>query len=268
MLLGFETSVNPFSLCPSYARLADLPFDERIKALRDPDVRAQLLTEDSPDAVTSLKQLNRRFEFMYPLGDPPNYEPAPETSIAVQAAARGIDPLDVAYDLMLENGGRAMLLLAITNYGNRCLDPVLTMMNDPNSVLGLGDGGAHYPMICDSSFTTFLLQHWTRDRKGEQLAIEQAVRMLTSAAAEAVELRDRGILSVGRKADINVIDYESLRLEAPQVFYDLPAGGRRLDQRARGYDATIVAGQVVMRDGNPTGALPGRLVRGPQAAPS
>jgi N-acyl-D-aspartate/D-glutamate deacylase len=268
VVLGFDLTINPFSLCPSWPALAALPFERRIAALRDPQVRARLLMEEPGDALIPLARLGRRFDFMYPLGDPPNYEPAPETSIAAQAARRGVSPTELAYDLMLENGGRTMLLAALANYGSRSLDPIHALITDPNSVIGLGDGGAHYGMICDSSYPTFVLQHWTRERKGARLSIEAAVKALTSDQAETVGLRDRGVLSVGRKADANVIDYGALRLDAPTILHDLPAGGRRLTQTARGYDALIVSGQVVAREGQPTGALPGRLVRGQQAAPA
>jgi N-acyl-D-aspartate/D-glutamate deacylase len=268
VVLGFDLTINPFSLCPSWPALAALPFERRIAALRDPQVRARLLMEEPGDALIPLARLGRRFDFMYPLGDPPNYEPAPETSIAAQAARRGIPPTELAYDLMLENGGRTMLLAALANYGSRSLDPIHALITDPNSVIGLGDGGAHYGMICDSSYPTFVLQHWTRERKGARLSIEAAVKALTSDQAETVGLRDRGVLSVGRKADVNVIDYGALRLDAPTILHDLPAGGRRLTQTARGYDALIVSGQVVAREGHHTGGLPGRLVRGQQPAPA
>jgi len=264
VVLGFDLTVNPFSLCPSYQPLAKLPFAERIAALRDPEVRARLLKEEPGDAIIPLARIGRRFGFIYPLGDPPNYEPRQETSIAAQAVARGVHPAELAYDLLLENGGRGMLLAALANYGSGSLDPIHALITDPNSVLGLGDGGAHYGMICDSSYPTFVLQHWTRDRHGARLSIEQAVKALTSDPAETVALRDRGVLAVGRKADINVIDYDALRLSTPEVLYDLPAGGRRITQSARGYEALVVSGEVVSRGGEPTGALPGRLVRGPQ----
>jgi len=204
---------------------------------------------------------------MYPLGDPPDYEPAPEDSIAARAAARGVEAAELAYDLLLENDGRGLLLVALANYGSRSLDPIFSLMTDPNSVLGLGDGGAHYGMICDSSYPTFVLQHWTRERRGQRLSLEQAVKALAADPAAAVGLGDRGVLSVGRKADINVIDYDRVRLDAPRVLYDLPAGGRRITQGARGYEALIVSGEIVSRHGEATGALPGRLVRGPRAAP-
>jgi len=268
VVLGFDLSINPFSLCPSYQTLAKLPFAERIAALRDPSVRARLLMEDPGEAIIPLARLGRRYDFMWPLGDPPNYEPKAEDSIAAVAARRGVDPGELAYDLLLGNDGRGLLLVAIANYGSRSLDPIRSLITDPNSVLGLGDGGAHYGMICDSSYPTFVLQHWTRERTGERLSVEQAVKALAADPARTVGLNDRGIISVGRKADLNVIDYDRVTLATPQVLYDLPAGGRRVTQSAKGYEAMVVAGQIVSREGQPTGALPGRLVRGPQAAPA
>jgi N-acyl-D-aspartate/D-glutamate deacylase len=266
VVLGFDLSINPFSLCPSYQPLIKLPFAKRIAALRDPEMRARLLAEEPGDAIIPLARMGRRFNFIYPLGDPPNYEPTQASSLAAQAAARGVHPAELAYDLLLENDGRGLLLAALANYGSGSLDPIHALITDPNSVLGLGDGGAHYGMICDSSYPTFVLQHWTRERQGARLSIEAAIKALTSDPAETVGLRDRGVLSVGRKADVNVIDYAAVALEKPHVLYDLPAGGRRITQGARGYEALVVAGQVVSRGGEPTGALPGRLVRGPQAA--
>jgi N-acyl-D-aspartate/D-glutamate deacylase len=268
VVLGFDLSINPFSLCPSYQPLAKLPFAERIAALRDPVVRARLLAEDPDDPVIPLSRLGRMYDRMYPLGDPPNYEPAPETSILAQAAARGVNPAELAYDLLMEHDGRGMLLSALANYGSGSLDPIHSLITDPNSVIGLGDGGAHYGMICDSSYPTFVLQHWTRERQGARIPLEQAIRALTHDTAATVGLDDRGLLAVGRKADVNVIDYDAVTLAKPKVLYDLPAGGRRLTQTAEGYVATMVSGQVIARGGEPTGALPGRLVRGPQPAPT
>ena len=266
VVLGFDLSVNPFSLCPSYQPLIKLPFAQRLAALRDPQVRARLLAEEPGDAIIPLARMGRRFNFIYPLGDPPNYEPTQASSLAAQAVARGVHPAELAYGLLLENDGRGLLLAALANYGSGSLDPIHALITDPNSVLGLGDGGAHYGMICDSSYPTFVLQHWTRERQGARLSIEAAIKALTSDPAETVGLRDRGLLAVGRKADLNVIDYDAVALETPHVLYDLPAGGRRITQGARGYEALVVSGEVVSRGGEPTGALPGRLVRGPPAA--
>jgi len=267
MVLGFDLSVNPFCLCPSFQPLAKLPFGQRIAELRKPEVRARLLAEQPIDPVIPLAKFGRAFERMYAFGDPPNYEPPADQSMAERAKALGIRPEELAYDLLLEDGGSAMLFVALANYAGGTLDPVLSMMTDPNSVLGLGDGGAHYGMICDSSYPTFVLAHWTRDRRGKRLSIERAIKALSADPAATVGLNDRGILSVGRKADLNVIDHGAIVLPRPTVRYDLPAGGRRLDQGASGYDATIVNGTVISRQGVPTGALPGRLVRGARTAP-
>jgi N-acyl-D-aspartate/D-glutamate deacylase len=267
MVLGFDLSVNPFCLCPSYQPLIKLPFAQRLAELRKPGIRARLLAEEPIDPVIPLSRLGRAFARMYRFDDPPNYEPREDESIAALAKARGIAPSELAYDLLMENDGRAMLFVALANYAGGTLDPVLSMMTDPNGVLGLGDGGAHYGMICDSSYPTFVLSHWTRDRKGRQLTIERAIKALAADPAHTVGLDDRGILSVGRKADVNVIDHSAVMLPRPTIRYDLPAGGRRLDQGASGYDATIVSGTVIAREGVPTGALPGRLVRGAQASP-
>jgi N-acyl-D-aspartate/D-glutamate deacylase len=268
IVLGWDLSINPFSLCPSWQPLAKLPFAERIAALRDPQVRARLLMEEPADALIPLSRFGRSYDFMWPLTDAPNYEPKAEDSIAAVAARGNMSPGEIAYDLLLENDGRGLLLVALANYGDRNLDPIHTLITDPNAVLGLGDGGAHYGMICDSSYPTFVLQHWTRERRGEQLSIERAVKALAADPARTVGLMDRGVLSVGRKADLNVIDHGAVQLAPPSVLYDLPAGGRRLTQAARGYEAMVVAGQIVSLGGEPTGALPGRLVRGPQAAPA
>lgn len=268
VVLGFDLSINPFSLCPSYEPLAKLPFAQRVQALRDPQVRARLMMEEPEEGLIPLARLGRRYEFMYPLGDNPNYEPRREDSVAARAAAMGVEPAQLAYDLLLENDGRGMLLVAIANYGDHSLEPIHSLITDPNSVLGLGDGGAHYGMICDSSFPTFVLQHWTRERAGKKLAVEEAIKALTSDPAATVGLADRGVLSVGRKADLNVIDHDRVMLPKPDIRYDLPAGGRRLYQGAHGYEATIVSGQVISREGKATDALPGRLVRGAQPAPA
>ena len=268
VVLGFDLSINPFSLCPSWQPLAKLPFAERLAALRDPQVRARLLMEEPGEALIPLSRLGRRYDFMWPLNDPPNYEPKAEDSIAAVAARGNMSPGEIAYDLLLENEGRGLLLVAIANYGDRSLTPIHTLMTDPNAVLGLGDGGAHYGMICDSSYPTYVLQHWARERQGERLTIEQAIKALSADPARTVGLMDRGVLSVGRKADLNVIDHDAVRLSQPKVIFDLPAGGRRLTQTATGYEAMVVAGQIVSRGGETTGALPGRLVRGQQAAPA
>ncbi len=265
VLLGFELSQNPFMGRPSYQRIAHLPFAKRITTLRDPLFRARLLAEESAAGRTARRA--QRWERVFPLGDPPDYEPAPDQSVAARAAREGRPPEEVAYDLLLQRDGRAMLYLPVTNYVAGNLDVVREMIADPNTLLGLGDGGAHVGIMCDATATSYTITHWTRDRaRGELFPIAWAIKRLTSDNAAAIGLGDRGELRVGRRADINVIDYDRLRLRAPEMVYDLPAGGKRLIQRTDGFDAIIVAGEPIYRDGEATAALPGRLVRGPQQA--
>jgi len=270
IMLGHELTLNTFYTCPTYQELARLPFGEKVRELRRPEVRAKILSESAdPDPTIVLGRLAREFDHMFQLGDPPNYEQPFEQSIQSRAQRAGVPPEELAYDLMLENDGRNMLYVTLCNYESGSLDTSLEMMRHSAAVMGLGDGGAHCGTICDGSHPTFLLTHWVRDRqRGECLPLALAVKLLTHGTAQAVGLADRGVIAPGYKADLNVIDLDHLHLHAPEVAYDLPSGGRRLVQRADGYRATIVNGQVVYRDGSPSGALPGRLVRGPQIAPA
>jgi N-acyl-D-aspartate/D-glutamate deacylase len=266
ILLGFEISQNPFVNRPSYQKIAALPFAERIAILRQPAFRAELLAET--DGSAGMARRVAKWDRIFPLGDPPDYEPAQDTSVAAMAARQGRDPSDVAYDLLLERDGKAILYRPLSNYSYGNLDTVHDMLNHDATIVGLGDGGAHVGVLCDSSAISYMLTHWTRDRtRGEKFALPWAIRRLTRDSAAAIGLCDRGVIARGYKADINVIDYDRLRLRPPEVVYDLPSGGRRLVQRADGYVATIVSGVPVYRDGEATGALPGRLVRGAQAAP-
>lgn len=266
MLFGHELTLNPFYSTETYRSLAHLPFDARIAELRKPDVRARILAEPiDPNPTSVLGKLVRNFDRMFLLGDPPDYEPLPETSLRAEARRRGVTPEALAYDLMLERDGHNLLYDTNANYAHGSLDSCLTMMQHPGTVLGLGDGGAHCGTICDASSTTFMLTHWARDRtRGPKLPLPWIVKALCRETAQAVGLLDRGLLATGYKADVNVIDLDRLRLHPPEIAHDLPGGGRRLVQRAEGYVATIVSGEVVDRDGAPTGALPGRLVRGPR----
>ena len=266
MILGFDLSVNPFSLTEAYLSLAKLPLVEKVARLRDPEMRAKILSEKPADGHP-IVMMSRNFDWMFPLGHEPNYEPSPEDSIASQARAAGKTPEEFAYDCLLGDDGRAMLLLALGNFPDASLDQLGEIMRDENVVLGLGDGGAHYGMICDASYPTYLLAHWTRDRKGERLSVAEAVKALAADPAKVVGLHDRGHVAVGYKADLNVIDIDRLTLHRPTVVFDLPGGGRRLNQTASGYAATIVNGEIIAMDDNPTHVLPGRLVRGAQAAP-
>ena len=265
VLLGLELSQNPFMGRPSYKRIAHLPFPERLARLREPEFRARILAEQFEGSRRAGRV--ERWDRMYPLGDPPDYEPKAESSIAARAAREGRSPEEVAYDLLLERDGKGILYLPVTNYAGGNLDVVREMIAAPNTLLGLGDGGAHVGIMCDSTATTYTLTHWTRDRgRGALFPVSWIIKRLTSDNAAAIGLNDRGLLHAGMKADINVLDYDKLRLRPPEIAYDLPAGGKRLLQRTDGIDATIVSGAVVYRHGEATGALPGRLVRGARAS--
>ena len=267
LIAGLELSVHPFILCPSYAAIAALPLAERIAAMRDPAMRAALLSE-KPEEGHPFNSLARNWQWMFPLNDPPDYAPPASASIAAQAAARGVSPETIVYDRLLETDGKGLFLAALGNYENGTLDAAREMLTHPDCIPALGDGGAHYGAICDASYSTFLLAHWCRGAGVDRIPLADAVHMLTQKAARAVGLGDRGLLRPGYKADINVIDMDRLAIDLPTIVRDLPAGGRRLDQTARGYDATIVSGKVIRRHDAPTDALPGRLVRGAQAVPA
>ena len=264
VLLGFELSQNPFMGRPSYKKIAALPFPERLQHLRDPAFRAQLLSEEFQGGQRARRVM--RWERMFPLGDPPNYEPTPDQSIAAIAARQGRSPDEVAYDVLLGNDGKSILYLPVTNYAAGNVDVVRDMIAHPDTLIGLGDGGAHVGIMCDATATSYTLTHWTRDReRGGLFSVPFAIKRLTLDNAAAIGLHDRGLLKPGKKADINIIDYDRMVLRGPSMVYDLPAGGKRLVQRTEGFDATIVSGAIVYRNGEPTGALPGRLIRGAQS---
>jgi N-acyl-D-aspartate/D-glutamate deacylase len=267
LIAGLELSVHPFILCPSYVAIAALPLAERIAAMRDPALRAALLSE-KPDEGHPFNSLARNWKWMFPLNDPPDYAPPASASIAALAKARGVSPETIVYDRLLETDGKGLFLAALGNYENGSLDSAREMLVHPDCIPALGDGGAHYGAICDASYSTFLLAHWCRDAAADRIPLADAVHMLTQKAANAVGLNDRGLLLPGYKADINVIDMDRLAIDLPTIVHDLPAGGRRLDQAARGYDATIVSGQVIRRHDAATDALPGKLVRGAQGVPA
>ncbi len=267
LIIGLQLSANPFVLYPSYREIAHLPLAERVAEMRKPEVRARILA-DKPGVGHPILYVAQMWDWIFPLGDDPNYEPDPSTSIAARARARGVDPMEEAYDRLLDDDGRAMLLVATSNLANNSLNTVGELLHRDDVVLGLGDGGAHYGMICDASYSTYFLAHWARDRAAGRFTVAKAVRELTSVPARVAGLGDRGRIAVGYKADLNVIDHAGLRLHKPVISYDLPAGGRRLDQTAEGYVATIVAGQVIAENGVPTNARPGKLVRGRQPVPA
>ena len=263
LLLGLELTLSPFSYHPSFAALSGKSLADRVAALRDPDFRRKLLAEEAVWASPFARDTFGNWSAMYPLREGFDYEPTPDQSLAAEAARRGVSPLEAALDVILENDGRGMIYLPFLNYADGSLDPSFEMMGHRDTAPGLSDGGAHVGMICDGSFPTSNLTHWTRDRaRGPRFALETVVKMQTSTTAALAGLADRGRIAVGLRADLNLIDYDRLSLDRPTVSYDLPAGGRRLTQTARGYRATLVAGEVTYRDGVPTGALPGRLVRG------
>jgi N-acyl-D-aspartate/D-glutamate deacylase len=255
LLLGLQATISPIGSSPT-ARTADLD------ALRRPDVRATVLAElaEKPPVIA--------WDRMFPLGDPPDYEPAADTSVAAMAQRMGVDPAGLAYDLALGDDGRALLYVPFLNYADGDLEAAREMLLHPHAVLGLSDGGAHVGTICDASFPTTMLTHWARDRsRGEGLPLPHVIALQTSRTAAAVGLLDRGVLAPGMRADVNVIDHDALRLRPPELAFDLPAGGKRFLQRADGYLHTFVAGQETYAGGEPTDALPGRLVRGARPAP-
>jgi N-acyl-D-aspartate/D-glutamate deacylase len=269
MLLGFPGH-HGFTHRPTYRRLKEqCSRDELAQRLAEPAVKAAILSEEDLPVDTSLQfdgmfaLVQHSLHRIYDLGDPPDYEPTPDRSVAAIAASRGEDPLSTLYDLMLEDDAGAMLMLPFFNYADGNHDAIREMLTHPAGVLGLSDGGAHCGLICDASYPTFLLTHWARDRhRGEKLPLEYVVRKQCRDTAQLFGLNDRGVIEIGKKADINVIDMQALSLRPARMAYDLPAGGRRLLQGASGYVATIVSGAVTRRNGADTGARPGRLVRG------
>lgn len=267
LIIGLQLTANPFVLYPSYREIAHLPLAERVAEMRKPEVRARILA-DKPGEGHPILYVAQMWDWIYPLGDNPNYEPDPADSIGARARARGVNPMEEAYDRLLDDDGRAMLLVATSNLQGNSLDTVGELLHRDDVVLGLGDGGAHYGMICDASYSTFFLTHWARDRRAGRFSVAEAVRELTSVPARVAGLGDRGRIAVGFKADLNVIDHAGLRLHKPVIAYDLPAGGRRLDQTADGYVATVVSGEIIAENGVPTDARPGKLVRGRQPIPT
>ena len=267
LVIGLELTANPFALYPSYQEIADLPLAQRVAEMRKPEVRERILA-DKPGEGHPFMYFAQAWQWMFPMTEPANYEPSADQSILARAAARGVSPLEEAYDRLLDDDGHAMMLVALANFENNSLDTVGELMRRDDVVLGLGDGGAHYGMICDASYPTFVLAHWARDRESGRLSVAEAVRQMTSVPAAVAGLEDRGRIAVGYKADLNVIDHAGLTLHKPTIVPDLPGGGRRLDQAADGYVATIVSGEVIAENGVPTPARPGKLIRGKRPAPA
>ena len=266
ILLGYEISMNPFSGRPSWEAIAKLSLQDKLVHLHDPVFRKRVMAETCP--IEKLSKRVSTYDRIFPWdGEVPDYEPPAEQSIAARATREGRDPQDLVYDVLLERGGKRILYRPLSNYAYGNLDTVGEMIRHPDTLVSLGDGGAHVGVLCDSTSMAYMVTHWTRDRtRGETVPLAWAIKRITDDNARAIGLHDRGRIVPGYKADINIIDYDALAIGYPEVAYDLPSGGRRLVQRSRGFDATIVSGVPVYRSGNSTGSYPGRLVRGPQKA--
>jgi N-acyl-D-aspartate/D-glutamate deacylase len=267
MMIGWANN-NPFTKRPTVVDLVSRLDGEALRAeLRKPEVKAAVLAETDLPSDESIQFdglgpfLQLMLDKIYSMGDTPNYEPSADNTVAALAATHGVDPLEMAYDLLNTADGNAFLMLPFFNYVGGTQDAIYDMLQHPATVSGLSDGGAHGRMICDASIPTYVLSHWARDRQGLKLSLEQAVKCQTHDTAEVVGFHDRGTLAVGLRADINILDMDTLDLEYPRAVDDLPAGGRRLMQAAHGYVATIVNGEITRRNGADTGARPGRLVR-------
>jgi len=266
LIFGFDSSLHPFRLKPSFFPLADLPIEERMVELRKPQVRAAILSEEPVQGnipgITAM--VTSAWRMMYPMGTPPRYEPGPEDSVESLALAAGVSPAEFAYDTMISG---EFLYMPFLGYTHGSLEDIRSMMQHEKAVFGLSDGGAHCGLITDASMPTFLLTYWVRDReKGERFPLEWIVQQQTQKTAEFYGMRDRGVIAPGMRADLNVIDFEALHIHGPEMVNDLPANGKRLIQKVDGYRYTVKNGRVTYEGGVPTGELPGKLVRGPQAA--
>jgi len=270
VMLGLQATLHPFIGNPVYLEVADRPLAERVAIMQDPAFRDRVLAatgEQPRDTIQAF--LSNSFEKIFQLGDPLDYEPEPHTSIGAQAERAGRRPEDLAYDLLLEDDGKALLYLPFAGYTRGGLDETYDLLQREAILPGLGDGGAHVGSICDSSFPAFLLSHWVQGRtRGPKLELPWVVQRQCRDTAAAVGLHDRGVLAPGYRADLNVIDLEGLTLRPPEMVADLPAGSSRLVQRAEGFLATFVAGEAILERDAATGARPGRLVRGGQEAPA
>ena len=262
ILMGLTTTICPFTTRKAYKEIRALPVPERIEAMRDPARRAAILGDEPSRGFAVMHQKMDDGYKVWLLGDPPDYEPAPESSMAARAAAAGQDVWSYIYDRLIENQGSNIFYSPFANYEDHNLDCCREMILHDNTVMGLSDGGAHVGTICDASFITTLFTHWGRDRnRGERIDLPTLVKNQTRDTARAVDLHDRGVVAPGMKADLNVIDFENLSLHAPEMVQDLPAGGSRFEQKTSGYLATLVSGEVTYLGGEATDALPGRLIR-------
>ena len=263
VLHGLQSSFNAFVGHPTWRNeLANLDHDALLARLADPATKAQILSEQSVIKGGLMQDLPSLMGQVFPLGENPNYEPLPEESIAGIAKSRGLDVMDVMYDMLVANDGKELFYQPLGGYQGFSLDYQKKLLEHPNVLFGLSDGGAHCGVIADAGMPTFIMTHWGRDRtRGDKMSLEFIVKSLTSSTAHAYGMFDRGQLTEGMIADINVIDFDGLRLHRPEAVFDLPAGGRRLVQRAEGYEITIKSGEVIFNNGQHSGALPGKLVR-------
>jgi N-acyl-D-amino-acid deacylase len=259
LLLGLQ-NFHPFAYCPSWGPLGILPLTERVAKMRDPELKSKLLDEIRRIDAKMLQFIDP--ERVFPLGENPNYEPKQDESIAARARAEQREPYDLYYDTLMQDGGTQLILRPLLNYTDFNLDAVRTMLEHPTSAWGLSDGGAHCGTTCDASTPTFMLTHWTRDRDHGRLPLEWIVRKITKETATMFGLNDRGTLEPGKLGDVNIIDYDALRLLRPEMVHDLPGDARRFIQRSEGYVATIKRGEVVTEGARDTGARPGELIRG------
>ena len=262
ILMGLTATLNPFRFHPTYMEIADLALEERVEIMSNDEFKEKLLNDNAISINPLVDEIVNSYTKMFKLGEPANYEPDPEMSFESLANSSNMTAQEIAYDAMLEKEGRALIYHPLFNYQTGDLSLVEKMLKHPYTISGLGDAGAHCGAISDASFPTTLVQHWSRDRsRGSKLPLEKVIKMQTSETANLLGIKDRGILEKGYKADINIIDYEGLTLHEPEIINDLPAGGRRLVQKASGYDYTIVSGEVAFIKGEATGALNGRLIR-------
>jgi N-acyl-D-aspartate/D-glutamate deacylase len=267
LLLGLQGTLNPFVAHESFARIKDQTLAEKVAAMRDPSFRACVMAENGAAQTHPLARRLSVFDQIFPLGNPPNYEPSRDSSVGAEARRIGCAAAELAYDMLLQDEGRSFLFAPFANYADFNLDCCGEMIGHPDCVMGLGDGGAHVGIISDASYPTYLLAHWGRDRARGRFDLGYLVKRQTADTARAVGLLDRGVIAPGMKADLNVIDFDRLKVGRPKMAFDLPAGGKRLMQGADGYVATVISGEISYRDGAETSALAGKLVRGPQAPP-
>jgi N-acyl-D-aspartate/D-glutamate deacylase len=265
LLHGLQSTLHPFITHEAFRPLRGRPLAEQLTGLRDPATRAAILAGEPTTKDPATRFFLSNWAHYFALGDPPDYEPRGEHSADAVAKREGRSAAEVAYDWLLQRDGRQLIYMPLANYGAYDFEVIRELLEHPSTVLSLSDGGAHVGLVCDASTPTYMLSYWARDRqRGPQLGLERAVQMQTSETARLYGLADRGEITVGRKADLNLIDMDRLGLRAPEMVFDLPCDGKRLIQRADGYVATVVSGEVISEDGEPTGAMPGRVLRGPQ----